>query len=225
MAELPEDEPPPSSTRIMFTFSDMITALLTFFVLLITFSGTSNDTYEPSRVGLLKGNKTSGMFPGTSEGGGLNGQKTQLMEGRLDNVGAEKPPMRSEAPLDQLKFYYPDVDIGSLKSLKGALVMRVPLVELFGVNLKLGADGRDVLHKIVKVAQGHPYRIVVRVNASGSDPAPDRDARSLTLGLQVVQYLREDVGEACNDIGLSNDVGLTDTPLPENHCEIVMLEV
>ena len=98
--------------------------------------------------------------------------------------------MRSEAPLDQLKFYYPDVDIGSLKSLKGALVMRVPLVELFGVDMKLGPDGREVLHSIVKVAQGHPYRIVVRVNVDASVPDADREARSMTLGLMVVQYLQ-----------------------------------
>jgi hypothetical protein len=208
----------------MFTFSDMITALLTFFVLLITFSGTSNDTYAPPQVGLLQGSKSAGLFPGTSEGGGPMAQQISLEEGRLDNLGAEKPPMRSGAPLDQLKFYYPDVDIGSLKSLKGALVMRVPLVELFGVDQKLGPDGREVLHSIVKVAQGHPYRIVVRVNMGANIPAADREARSMTLGLMVVQYLQQDVGDACNDIGLSNDVGLTDTPLPENHCEIVMLE-
>jgi hypothetical protein len=225
MADLPEDEAPTTSVRIMFTFSDMITALLTFFVLLITFSGTSDETYGPARAGLLKGSKTPPLFPGGKGKDSLVEEDKRLSASRLDTSGAEKPPMNAEAPLAELKYYYPDVDISKLKELKGALTVRAPIVQVFGTGTDLAPEGKKVLDSVVKMARGHAFSIIVRVRAGAGVPPEQREGRSLLLALRAVQYLREGVGKACEDVGLSNDVELADPPLPEDQCEVIMLEV
>ena len=83
MPDIPEEEEPATSTRILFTFSDMITALLTFFVLLITFSGTSDDTRGPVRAGLLKGSRTPPMAPGAEGRSNLAGEELTLTVARM----------------------------------------------------------------------------------------------------------------------------------------------
>jgi flagellar motor protein MotB len=225
MADLPEDEEPTTSVRIMFTFSDLITALLTFFVLLITFSGTSDETYGPVRGGLLKGSKTPPLFPAAEGKNSPIQENKRLAASRLDTTGAEKPPMNGESPLDELKYYYPDVDISKLKELKGALIVRVPIVQVFGTGMDLAPEGKKFLDSIAKMTRGHAYSIIVRVRAHAGVSPEQRESSSLVLALQAVRYLCQSVGKACEDIGLSNDVGLAETPLPEGQCEVIMLEV
>ncbi len=225
MADLPEDEEPTTSVRIMFTFSDMVTALLTFFVLLVTFSGVSDETYGPERAGLLKGSKTPPLSGGGEDRSRLVEEDKRLASARLAAAGAEKPPMNADSPLDELKYYYPDVDISKLKELKGALIVRMPMPQVFKADASLAPGGKRMLDSVVKMARGHAFSIIVRAN-SGRDLADGEvESRSLTPALRAVTYLRAALGKTCEDIGLSNDVELAEPSLPSGQFEVIMLEV
>lgn len=226
MAELPASEIKQGVIPAwMLTYSDTITLMLCFFVMMLTFSGASKETYRVPGRGLLKGGRVPPPIAGEAGGGDAVSGEQRLMASRLDVQGAEKPPVESESPLDELKRYYPDVDITQLEQLKGALVIRMPLVEVFGTGLEIGPQGQKVLGPIVKMVRGQAYSVIVRTKVGPGVPEAQREARSVMLSGRMVQHLRQRAGKACEDIGLSHDVELGPSPLGDGQCEIAMLEV
>jgi flagellar motor protein MotB len=226
MAELPaEEEIQTFVPTWMVTYSDTITLMLCFFVMMLTFSGASEDAHRPAQVSPLKGSKIPPVVPGPPGEENLATEAPRLSAARLGTGGAEKPPLQSESPLDELTRYYPDVDISHLEQLKGALVIRMPLVEVFGTGLEIGPQGQKVLDPIVKMVRGQAYSVIVRTKVGPGVPETQREARSVMLSGRMVQYLRQGAGKACEDIGLSHDVELGPSPLGDDQCEIAMLEV
>ena len=226
MAELPVEEGLQSCVPTwMVTYSDTITLMLCFFVMMLTFSAASEDTHRPAQVSPLKGSRIPPVVPGPPGEENLAAEAPRLSAARLGAGGAERPPMQSESPLDELKRYYPDVDISQLEQLKGALVIRMPLVEVFGTGLEIGPQGQKVLGPIVKMVRGQAYSVIVRTKVGPGVPEAQREARSVMLSGRMVQHLRQRAGKACEDIGLSHDVELGPSPLGDGQCEIAMLEV
>jgi chemotaxis protein MotB len=209
----------------MLTYSDTITLLLTFFVMLLTFSTPNKEDFGRLGFGLLQG------FKGT--GSGMRGppvadnqdQSHRLAASRVNVEGSEKPPLNTEAPLGELKKQYGDLDISKLQDLKGAVCVRLDLVDLFGTGTELTPEGKAALDLIVRITRGKSFSIVVRVESRPAPGPAERQARSTQMGSRIVRYLGESAGAACRDIGLSDNVELSDQPLPEGQCEILMLEV
>jgi hypothetical protein len=115
--------------------------------------------------------------------------------------------------------------VSQLPDLKGAVLIRMRLVELFGTQLELVPAGRERLDHIVKMCRAKKYSVVVRAAVGGGLPEAQRRERSLLLATRVVDYLRAGAGKACEDIGLSDNVRFEEVPLAEGQCEITMLEV
>ncbi len=209
----------------MLTFGDTITLLLTFFLMLLTFSTPNPEDFQAFTRGLMGGRREMSAFPGQPGMGDLAPQQRHLDEARLDTEGAETPPMEHEDPLEVLRKYPEEIDISMLKQLKGAVVIRVALVDLFGVGTELDRSGMEILSRIVKVTRAKAYSIVVRASAAQQVPAGQRQTQSLAFAMKVVHYLRQYSSGLCKDIGLSDNIQLLDTPLLPGMCEIIMLEV
>ena len=224
MADEPEEQRA-GSPAWMMTYGDSITLLLTFFVLLLTFSSPNEEDFQQLSSGLLQGSRQAALFPGAPSQTDLVEEEARRTESRLDQEGAENPPQNSEDALEDLNKYYEEIDISQLPDMKGALLIRVPLVELFGSDTELGEAGRKVLGNVVKMARARPYSIAVRVRADQSVPAEEQVGRSLLLATHVVHYLNGRIGSVCPDIGISNNMQLGPSAVSQGFCEIVLLEV
>lgn len=209
----------------MVTYGDSITLLLTFFVMLLTFSTPSKESMGALSKGFMKGSRQLSLFPGPADRTDFVQVPRRLAESRLDDAGAESPPMAREHPLSQLKKQFESIDVNKLKELKGGRVIRIPLVDLFGTGSQLTGEGRQVLDNVVRVLRARRYSVVVRVEAPNGGPAEARSAGSLRGALTVSEYLSRGAGTACADIGVSDNVNLLGSPGGAGTCEIVMLEV
>jgi len=208
----------------MVTYGDSITLLLTFFVLLLTFSTPNEEDYQQFARGLLSGGRTMGLM--SHRGNSMVSEEQLLAASRLTEDGAEKPPENDESPLESLQTYDETIDISQLRELHGAYVIRVPITELFGVGDRLEPNGRQILDHVVKMTRARRYSIVVRAKAVTGATGEERLAHSVALALKMVRYLRDHAGAACRDIGVSNDdCELSQPSLREGECEIIMLEV
>lgn len=221
----PDDDAPKGAPTWMVTYADSVTLLLTFFVMLLTFSTPNKEDYGFFAHGLLVGSKMMGLQPGVPSEDRLAAEERLLLAGRLDEDGAEKPPLHGEDPLDELKVYYEDVDISQLKELRGARRIRIPLLTLFGTDTELEPRGKGVLDRVVKITRSRAYSVIVRAEVADEVQPQQRQAMSLLLAMRVVRYLRLRAGDACPDIGLSDNVELSPPPLPQGHCDIILLEV
>jgi chemotaxis protein MotB len=203
----------------MVTYGDSITLLLTFFVMLLTFSTPNKESMDNLSRGIMQGSRQVALFSGPADRTDFVTMPRRLAESRLDDRGAESPPMAKEDPISELKQQFESMDISQLKVLQGGRVIRIPTVELFGTGSELTDDGRQVLENVVKVLRARRYSVVVRVEAR---TGPEQ---SLRLGMLVTEYLSRGAGGACPDIGLSDNVNLLGSPAGAGTCEIVMLEV
>lgn len=225
MADLPVQEDEQKGVPAwMLTYSDTITLMLCFFVMMLTFSGSSEETYGPAHVGVLKGARTPDVFNAAGKDS-LVAEQPRLAAGRMAADGAEKPPLHEEPPLDELKHYYPEVDIASLKDLKGAVLARIPLQELFAGGSELAPGGQRLLDYFVKMAHGRAYSIVVHAKAAKGVALEQRQERSVQAAMRVVGYLRLKAGDVCPEMGVSDDAEFAQPPVADDECEIVMLEL
>ena len=221
----PEEVASAGTPMWMLTFGDTTTLLVTFFVMMLTFSGPSDEDYLQFTRGILAGSRSIGIRGWTQSGPNLARDAQRLAASRVADEGAEKPPQTADVPLDELTQQYAEVDVSKLQDLKGTILIRMPLVELFGPGLALTDSGRRVLDEVAKVARGGSYSIVVRAEAGGNLSRADRARRSALFASQVVGYLQASAGEAAKDVGLSDNVELGPSPVLEGQCEVVMLEV
>ncbi len=209
----------------MVTYGDSITLLLTFFVMLLTFSTPNKEGMAKLARGIMEGSRRLTLFDGPGDQESLVAGERRLQEARLDENGAETPPANSEDSLAELKRHYQSMDINELKELKGGRVIRIPVVELFGTGTALTGEGAQVLDNVVKVLRAKRYSVVVHVEAAVGATPEVRRGRSLGMGLDVTEYLARGAGKACEDIGLSDNVDLLGTPVRAGTCEIIILEV
>jgi hypothetical protein len=209
----------------MLTYGDSVTLLVTFFVLLLTFSTPNPEDFQQLATGLCQGARALGVFGGTFEGNSMGPDQRRLMAGRLDAQGAETAPVHGDAPLSELRKHFTEVDVSQLPELKGAVVIRVPLAEVFGAGVQVTTQGEKVLDCVVQMARAQSYSVIVRVDVGDAFPPEQRASRAALLAARVVSYLRAGEPDAFRDIGVSDNVQLIGSALPADHCEITMLEV
>lgn len=219
------DEQRGGSPAWMMTYGDSVTLLLTFFVLLLTFSTPDEEGFQELARGFMQGSPNPPLSEGESGQANRVEEEKRLRSARLDSEGADKPPMHTETPIDALESYYERLDVSELPQLEGGRLVRIPLVELFGTGSRLTPDGARILDYIVKVCRGKRHSLVVRALAGGGVSPEELERRSIAMAAQVSDYIQRTGGQTCRDVGVSNDTGLLGTQLETGFCEIILLEV
>lgn len=209
----------------MLTYGDSVTLLLTFFVMLLTFSTPNEEDFGALARGLMAGARRPAIFPGEAGGDGMVEEERRLHQSRLDTEGAEKPPMNDEHPIRDLRKHCDDVAVSELPELKGALAIRIPTARLIDDKGYLADGGRQVLEQVIQLARGRPYSLVVRVHPAVGQTGEPPEMRSAKLAILITEYLLEQAPRACQDIGLSDNLQLTGEALPPGTCEITLLEI
>ena len=162
----------------MVTFSDCMTLLLTFFVLLLSFSSFDEKVFRKLKASFLK------ALPGVSKSDKVSRDAvlpTEQIEATPDLVeGSEKPTLITGLE-DNLKEDTP-ADYRSRK------VFTISSERIFwGKGTLISAEGRRIMTKMASFLKDVPGRVVVSENGPGGED--DAEQLCLSRAWAVMEYL------------------------------------
>jgi chemotaxis protein MotB len=178
-----ESDGSPSAPEWMVTFSDCMTLLLTFFVLLLTFSSFDDKTFRKMEHALAEGLPSVGISVKRDREAFKAVEPIQHREEL--NKGNEKPTEDGKVeanPIDAVDF--PD--------LQNRKVFIAQSDDIFwGSGTQISFKGRQILSNIAVLLMAMPNRIVVSENSFSEDAGQVDAGRSLGLerAWAVIEYL------------------------------------
>ena len=174
-----EEESDNGAPEWMVTFSDCMTLLLTFFVLLLTFSSFDSKDYKKLKViyssmlDSITQNRRSGRDA-------LNYIPPVRYINEIDE-GSEKPtnsPSMNDGLLNEQQS----------DELNNGMVFLLPSDDLFwGRGSQVTTEGRELLNDIAEFIVEVPNRIVI--SETGGNESPDDVSRGLERSWAVIYYL------------------------------------
>jgi len=202
----------PSAPIWLLSFSDCMTNLLTFFVLLVTFSSYDNDARESIRA---LGKVMRKTFPGFTKSDPSDDSAivptNQIWATEEPASGSEKPSVTTTSNTTE----------GVLRALpetpgyKDCRVLLMPSKRVFlGKSVALSPEGRYITALIASFLKDAPGRVVV------SEHGPAGDSTDAHTGLSrawaVVEVLKAQQGLELNRCSISTASTLTAKELGEN---------
>ena len=188
-AKKKSEEAPSGPGEWVVTFSDCMTLLLCFFVMLLTFS--SFDTAELQKLaGSFKYDDHSTIFPFRRE---VRTSYVPEMDPTvsLTDSGSEKPP--PEMPQEAPEFPRKRPAIADDDAYRDRKVFYIPSEWLFiGRSALLTEQGKRYLRRIAAFVRIIPCRVVIGENGSPAEAASDEEAR-LARAWKVVEFFTVDV--------------------------------
>jgi chemotaxis protein MotB len=220
-----ESDESPGAPEWMVTFSDCMTLLLTFFVLLLSFSSFDNKLFRKMERALAEGLPSVGISITRDRETFLSISPIKYEEER--DKGSEKSTLDGQVesnPKDS-------VDLLELQNHKVFLIQSDKI--FWGRGAEISLTGRQILSDLAVFLKTAPNRVVISEN--GSDPH-EGDKTSLNTGLErswsAMEYLTAKQGldkmqfsiSAASMVparrSLTSDAGV----MPERMLEIVLLE-
>jgi chemotaxis protein MotB len=224
----PEDDEAPGAPEWMVTFSDCMTLLLTFFVLLLSFSSFDERLFKRLTIIFAE------AMPGVGEQKRATKEAVAQVKGQdimlsveLD-AGSEKPTLQKGKSDSFLKEEREPVDI------YGRKVFSIPSKKIFwGKGPAISSGGRSILATMASFLKEMPSRIVVSENAQGASEINGNQI-GLRRAWAVVDYLTEKQGLNKNwfsisaaSMTMSGGVGRAGAVYPEGAertLEVILLE-
>ena len=206
--------------RWMLTFGDSITLLLTFFVMMLSFSTPNEEDYAKFKRGMFSSATPGGVLDEAENQSDLTPEEHRLMSSRVDIHGAEKPPVFDNlAPEDVVK-YHPELDVAELPHVPKSTSIRMAVADLFGEGETLTQDGEQILNDICKLLNVETYKVIICTRAASGQS----EDLALKCSMQMQHYLRSHAMRKGIHYRLSADEQLVGAPLPEGSCEVILME-
>ncbi|MEN6309146.1 MAG: flagellar motor protein MotB [Anaerohalosphaeraceae bacterium] len=160
----------------MLTFSDCMTLLLTFFVLLMSFASFDKDTIPELGQAFARAFPGVGLFGGSVEKSMM--EKNQSPTAQMQKEGSETRTLADAMSSNFMKEKKP-LDFRNLK------VFSIESEKVFwGNGIALTDSGKDVLKALEKFLLNTPGRIVI------SENGPPKDTKiGLDRAMMVMDYL------------------------------------
>lgn len=209
----------------MVTFGDALTLLLTFFVLLLTFS-TSKTSNEGKLKEMARGflSKEGGSGPRTRELKSAPGVgKARLRRANLRLSQTQFPPLYQSLDKKKLQAKAPGLTVTRMADIGKAVVIRVPVKRLFRSDGRLSDSGREVLQQIRKVMLPFPRTLVVRTRLAGQKQASKNPEKNIRYSLRVVRALRTPGREDTFEFRVSPNLRLSKSRLKAGYCHVTIL--
>jgi len=175
----PEPEESPGAPEWMLTFSDCMTLLLTFFVLLMTFSAPGDSEISGLRDAAVK------FLPGFDWSNKMYRDSMfkyfQFYPAEGVETGSEKPTLE-KGTKGALKETIAPPDFDTAK------VFSIPSGEIFcGKSMAISPNGREVMAAIALFLRKVPNRVVIGEHCPGGNN--DSEEMSLQRAWTVMEYL------------------------------------
>jgi len=215
----------PGAPEWMVTFSDCMTLLLTFFVLLLSFSSFDEKVFWKLKVIFAKALPSVGAADKRHKDGFLHTTQIERAEG-LDE-GSEKLTL-ARGKEDNLKEETEPVDFRRRK------VFVISSQKIFwGKGVAISSEGRDIIAPMASFLKEVPGRIVISENGWGRKR--DSEEFGLRRAWAVMEYLttKQGLDKKCFSISASSMVAEEDVrsgrggrpeAKTERMLEIVILE-
>ncbi len=193
----------------MVTFSDCMTLLLTFFVLLLSFSSFDEKEFF-KRTSCFRGafSSISGRWRQSKDS---LLRERPIQPTREPEQGSEKPTLRRGQKNRAKKETQP-------RDFRGHKVFVLPSSRLFWAKgAVLSFEGRKTLSLIAALLKTIPNRVVI------SETGPDDDSFNIDRAWSVLKFFTQDQGLDAGRFNISA-ASLTGDTLAERKVEIVLLE-
>ncbi|MHC4706090.1 MAG: flagellar motor protein MotB [Planctomycetota bacterium] len=172
-------EDAPGAPEWMVTFSDCMTLLLTFFVLLLSFSSFDEAIFSHLKVIFARSLPSVKQSDAKDQAALL---RAEQIEATTDLDGGSEKPTLSNGRKDNLKEETEPIDFKSRK------VFLIPSKKVFwGKGKAISSGGRSIMTNLASFLREVPARIVVSENGWGEEDTGEHFG--LPRAWAVVQYL------------------------------------
>ncbi len=183
------------------TYSDMITLLMTLFIVIVTFGTKQQDRSSKKTNSLVGGKGGTGAAGHNSQGADRTAVMLRVTPlGRPVVHGSEAPPMYSDLPLEPVESVVNALDQTPPGRLSDNYRLRVSATFLFAGEERLSDSGTHALESFAAAVRQLPYDIQIQVNTAGRLPQAAR----------VMQYLFQIAGIHPGRIGIAVRPGRDD---------------
>lgn len=206
-----EEDVPAGAPNWMVTFSDVMTLLLTFFVLLLSFATFQKETVMSLGTSFSEALSSVGKSELNSEDSMWQNQQIKNMEKvtkgsetRVEKQDDISKFMKEKKPLDFRNFK----------------VFTVPSDDFFyGDGAAISTPARDVLDALVVFLRAVPSRVVISENGPGLNYN-----LGLDRALAVMDYMSESTGIGKENFSITSSTMTRHRPRDRRMLEITLLE-
>jgi len=193
--------PPPKKEDIpawFMTYSDVITLLMTFFILLLTFATTEPEAFEKMQITLF-GRGSNGVAGEEREGA----EKSSLIlrdrppASRMAMKGSEMPPIHSDSSAQTISAGLAGLDDERCRDPMVTYAIEVPLRSLIGDDDEINPRGRQLLRMLGRQLRKLPFNAAV----------VGREQEVMPQLLAIVAHLRDQERVPSAKIGISINDG------------------
>jgi len=193
-----DPEPSGGIPAWLMTYNDVITLMMTFFILLLTFSTTEKEDFERLRVAMFSDGASSGYAGKADAKLDTLVFRTRPRSGRIARRGSEMPPITRDPTLSTLKKGLASLSTDPRDPSEScSIVMRMPM--LISINGEITAFGQQVLKMFATQLKKFPLELTMTVGrevdagrcvllglkfAEQHQIVPGRIAVSVTPGVQ-----------------------------------------
>ena len=191
--------PPPKKDDVptwFVTYSDVITLLMTFFILLLTFATTEPEMFAKMQITLF------GQGSASVAGDKLEGvEESSLVlrdrprSSRLAMKGSEMPPIYTDAKVETISAGLAGIDEEQRRDPMVTYAIEVPLRLLGGENSEIYPRGRQLLRMLGRQLRKLPFHVAF----------VPRDKETLPQLLAIAEHLSDQERVVPGKIGISID--------------------
>ncbi len=170
------DKPPPPPAEDIpawfMTYSDVITLLMTFFILLLTFSTNEPEMFEKMQISLFGGGGASGIAGPPPEGADRDAWvlRVRPASSRYALHGSEMPPLLHGPTKEAVNKGLEVMETNRFDPTT-THVIQMPIAHLLSERGELSTAGRTHMGRLARVLLRHPVQLTVEVSAERHLPA------------------------------------------------------
>ncbi len=181
------EEPKDDIPFWFITYSDVITLLMTFFILLLTFATNEPEMFERMQISVFGGAGATGIAGPSTGGIEMDAlvHRVRPRSGRMTTRGSEMPAINEDPSLKSLAEGIAALDEDPRKTYQTSHAFRMPLPLVIGNDLKVTAIGRQRLRMVARQLQKAPFELQIRVQNANDLPKAVRLAEHLAQSNNV----------------------------------------
>ena len=172
MARPKEPDMPADIPGWLMTFSDVITLLMTFFILLLTFATTDPQTFDRIQVAIFRGAGATGVAgprQKPSEKDSLL-MRERARSGRITTRGSEMPPITRDPSYEALDKGFKSLQEEEKRNLATEHAATIPLSLLISKDEKMTSIGQRHLKKLASQMRGREFDLKLHVSSEDELP-------------------------------------------------------